>query len=77
MSYDEMVQEGLQRAFNEGCDARIAGIHWSRNPYGNNRYGSSCASYWRRGWDDVDLYWCRKDACMRKRKPLPIIGEAR
>ena len=56
----------MSKSFNEGCEARIAGILKSHNPYlAASREWSS----WRRGWEDVNRYW-GKDA-KGPIKPLP------
>lgn len=39
-------------AFNQGCDARLAGLPLSMNPY-----RGSARTNWRLGWLDVDRHW--------------------
>lgn len=53
-----------ERAFNAGCDARLAGEPFHRCPY----YDIILVAHWRRGWMDVHRYWgcC---ANLRRRRP--------
>lgn len=43
-------------AFNQGCDARLAGLSLSDNPFQSGDY---FWRYWRQGWIDVDRNWGR------------------
>lgn len=45
--------EEISKAFNQGCDARLAGepITWCQYDYGELR------KYWKNGWRDVDKNW--------------------
>jgi hypothetical protein len=58
-----------EKAFNEGSDARIAGIPLAANPY---LTGSGYYSYWRMGWKDVESNW-GQDAFWPV-KPLPLVA---
>lgn len=46
------------KAFNEGCDARLAGEPRSFNPYEKREEPGSYHS-WRHGWLDVANNWGR------------------
>lgn len=43
----------LSDAFGEGCDARLAGLPLSANPY----QSSVGHREWQRGWKDVNDFW--------------------
>lgn len=60
-----------QRAFNEGCDARLAGKPTSVNPYSIHFLERR---FWLRGWRDVDKNW-GKSLPASKRKKLPEAEE--
>ncbi len=48
-------------AYNEGSDARLAGIPVRKNPYPSAQRDAQ--SYWRMGWYCVDEQWasaCKK-----------------
>lgn len=60
--------EGRSRAFNEGCDARLAGHPLSANPYD---FLTAEAKTWRDGWNHVDKYWGRDAG--GKAPPLPPV----
>ncbi len=62
---------GLNRAFNRGADARLAGEPVSVNPFTD--YDTLMASYFTRGWNEVNKNW-GKDAKWWV-KPLPPIRE--
>lgn len=47
------IRDGSVRAFNLGCDARLAGRSRYSNPYSND----FLVCEWTRGWDHVDTYW--------------------
>lgn len=49
------MTHGIDRAFNEGCDARWAGLPPGTNPY--IRVESYMATSWTRGWNDIHLHW--------------------
>jgi ribosome modulation factor len=67
------LAEERHRAFNQGCDARLAGIPPAECPY---RVGQeSLANAWRQGWQDVDQHWSQ-DAFW-PHKDLPPVTEAR
>ena len=53
-----LMKRDLTKAFNDGSDARIAGLTKSHNPH-----DAASAEYreWRRGWEDVHRFW-GKDA---------------
>jgi hypothetical protein len=43
------------RAFNLGCDARLAGESLARNPFPEDM--PNCWKWWVHGWLDVDKHW--------------------
>lgn len=59
-------------AFNQGADARLAGVPEWLNPYPRSSDHSEFA-YWRAGWRDVDRYW----AIWCKDRPKPRLAEVR
>lgn len=64
--------EIMARAFNRGCDARIAGMSLSANPY-NLVERPECWLQWRLGYKDVDRYWGRN--ALWHVRPLPRLRE--
>ena len=44
-------------AFNQGCDARLAGKRLTANPYLGEGQPAGLANCWVRGWQDVDRHW--------------------
>ena len=46
-------------AFNQGCDARLAGTPLGANPYCSSAGHPEQSAYlaWRRGWHDVHGSW--------------------
>lgn len=65
-------QEEVSKAFNEGCDARLAGLPAICPDYW---YGHEM-TYWRHGWKHVDLCWA-KDVRLDTFavRPLPRVKE--
>jgi hypothetical protein len=64
----------LARAFNEGSDARLAGIHPQDNPYPHNNTGESFGDAhrnWERGWWHVQTEWGTESRELVR--PLPTI----
>lgn len=60
-------------AFNEGCDARLAGLPRGHNPYrGWSEGGLHLA--WNNGWDDVEKYWGRWSGQRWLVSRLPTVG---
>lgn len=55
----------LARAFGEGCDARLAGVHVTLCPYEADR---GMANAWMEGNVDVENSWC---AWAAEKRPLP------
>ena len=47
--------EQIDRAFNRGCDARIAGFAITANPYTTGDMGLMRA--WKSGWRDAHRSW--------------------
>lgn len=47
------VFEHKDMLFNEGCDARLAGLPYRDCPYSN----PVDAMYWKAGWKDVNERW--------------------
>lgn len=45
----------LARAFNLGCDARLAGLPETANPYTSD--GRREWYSWRAGWHDCAIWW--------------------
>jgi len=56
MSDADKKREAHARAFNLGCDARIAGIYTDKNPY---KADASEHKHWLYGWQDVEHWWGR------------------
>ena len=56
-------------AFNRGCDARLAGLPMTLNPYFR---GGMLWQAWRRGYDHVSQFW---GSCNRHARPLPALRE--
>ncbi len=77
MQFDTDLIDGIDegtRAFNIGCDARIAGIPLKDNPY-HSRGQESLHNKWRIGWMDVAVNWGKWDR--RRAAPLPEIIKCR
>ena len=51
---NHLETESYTRAFNAGCDARLAGKSLRDNPHGS---GQTWYSAWRYGWLDVERNW--------------------
>lgn len=70
MAYSMMVAAAHRRAFNLGCDARIAGRSQLTCPY-------FCLTWerrlWLAGWDDVDKFWGH-EAKRWQVEPLPVVN---
>ena len=49
-----MASEDRNRAFNVGCEARLAGKSIMSNPYDS---GGTEYLYWAMGWRDVHHHW--------------------
>ena len=63
-------------AFNAGCDARIAGLPESANPYYDGRLPLPGAAAWRSGWRHVNLFWgadCRQPCWRLPEVPAPAV----
>lgn len=59
MAFTIASYEETTRAFNLGCDARIAGCSLLDNPYGIQPSWATEEEwrFWRKGWKDVNNYW--------------------
>jgi hypothetical protein len=64
----ESVDSAL--AFNQGSDARLAGLPRIENPY---LHDSNGWRYWRMGWQDVDRHWC--ESVHATYTPLPPVED--
>ncbi len=53
-----LKMDTIARAFNEGCDARLAGVSRASNPYKGQ---PGMEFRWDSGWTHVDTNW-GKDA---------------
>lgn len=51
-----VMHEPQTKAFNMGCDARLAGLPITANPHNVK----ILSTYWRMGWEDVDVFWGKK-----------------
>jgi hypothetical protein len=51
---DEAEEADSRRAFNEGCDARLAGLLPKACPY---PHGCANHNAWRQGWEHVHKTW--------------------
>ena len=61
----------IRKAFNEGCDDRLAGRPQNANRYhGENK---RMATFWLRGWRDVDQNWAKEN---NKWQAAPLPGVA-
>lgn len=60
---------GIDKAFNEGCDARMDARTQDTNPY--TRVDCYMATAWSRGWQEAHLFW-GINASWRVR-PLPML----
>lgn len=72
MTYQFADPCAVQRAFNEGCDARLAGWPMSYCPYLPTEI--SLYESWRRGWLDVQHSWGKESPWPVR--PLPPVKEA-
>lgn len=54
------------KAFNQGCDARFAGLPLDANPYSTERAHAEY-SFWRYGWYDIEEHWAK---WVRERWPV-------
>ena len=65
-----MSDEDLAKAFNQGSDARIAGV-----PLKENRYEPATLTrdYWKKGWCHANEHW--GTGCKRNRpaRELPAV----
>lgn len=53
----EVIEMGFQtdKAFDQGCDARLAGLPDSAHPYTEEQ--GTLTMYFKWGWDHVDKFW--------------------
>lgn len=66
-----MNRDDETKAFNAGCDARIAGIPKDHNPFLENK---QLALEWQHGWYHVNRYW----ACdLHPDQPVPFLEPVR
>ena len=62
-------RDGLHnQAFNEGCDARLAGQTALANPYAQQQHIQYRA--WLMGWWDVHDHWGEKNAAAQELQPV-------
>lgn len=66
------LQSMNARCFGAGCDARLAGKPASANPHRPYHDGGLWKE-WRRGWEDVDLWWGRLAKPWHRVAPLPAV----
>ena len=55
-------QERINKSFNEGCDAKLAGKRSVDNPYApykgaDEPYDAALEKAWLRGYEDVAQHW--------------------
>lgn len=63
--------EAVNRAFSQGCDARLAGQPKSANPYSSTTH-HSLYHHWRMGWQDLNDWWGKHNRWARR---LPFLSE--
>lgn len=69
-------RERRHRAFSEGCDARLAGLPITANPYKKTCKGwrqDTLHNLWRSGYLDMNAFWCRQ-LPPEQRRALPAVG---